>query len=182
MTRLTLYARKLKTNDKKVILCHGCFDLLHIGHINYLRKAKSLGDILIVTVTADEYVNKGPEHPIFNENQRAEHLSELSIIDYVSINYSLDATKIIKTIRPDYYVKGIEYKNLDDDITGNIKKEKQTVEKYGGKIFFTDEETYSSSNLLNSHFDIFPSGAKSFLENFRKKYSTQGNNQNYLKV
>jgi rfaE bifunctional protein nucleotidyltransferase chain/domain len=170
---LNIVCKELKTNDKKVILCHGCFDLLHIGHINYLRKAKSLGDILIVTVTADEYVNKGPEHPIFNENQRAEHLSELSIIDYVSINYSLDATKIIKTIRPDYYVKGIEYKNLDDDITGNIKKEKQTVEKYGGKIFFTDEETYSSSNLLNSHFDIFPSGAKSFLENFRKKYSTQ---------
>ena len=154
---LNIVCKELKTNDKKVILCHGCFDLLHIGHINYLRKAKSLGDILIVTVTADEYVNKGPEHPIFNENQRAEHLSELSIIDYVSINYSLDATKIIKTIRPDYYVKGIEYKNLNDDITGNIKKEKQTVEKYGGKIFFTDEETYSSSNLLNSHFDIFPS-------------------------
>ena len=90
---------KQRTNDKKIVLCHGCFDLLHIGHINYLKKAKSLGEILIVTVTADEYVNKGPEHPIFNENQRADHLSELSIVNYVSINYSFDATEIIKSIR-----------------------------------------------------------------------------------
>ena len=170
---LNIVCEELRTNDKKIVLCHGCFDLLHIGHINYLKKAKSLGEILIVTVTADEYVNKGPEHPIFNENQRADHLSELSIVNYVSINYSFDATEIIKSIKPAYYVKGIEYKNLDDDITGNIKKEKQIVEKYGGEIYFTDEETYSSSNLLNSHFDIFPPGVKNYLENFRKKYSTQ---------
>ena len=80
---LNIVCKELKTNDKKVILCHGCFDLLHIGHINYLRKAKSLGDILIVTVTADEYVNKGPEHPIFNENQK------VSFPDYLEINDSM---------------------------------------------------------------------------------------------
>ena len=72
--------------NKKIILSHGVFDLLHAGHIKHLEKAKSLGDVLIVSITSDNHVNKGPGRPIFNERIRAESLGAIGVVDYVVIN------------------------------------------------------------------------------------------------
>ena len=91
---------KLKTQGKKVVLCHGVFDLLHIGHINHFEEAKKFGDILIVSVTTDKYVNKGPGRPAFPEQERLKSLSALKVIDYVVLSKYPTATNIIKELRP----------------------------------------------------------------------------------
>ena len=102
---------KLKRQqNKKIVLCHGVFDLLHIGHIKHFEEAKKFGDILIVTITADKYVQKGPNRPAFNSQLRLEALQALESIDYVSINKWATATKTIKALRPNIYCKGLDYK------------------------------------------------------------------------
>ena len=136
-------------SHKKIGLCHGVFDLLHIGHIKYLQEAKSLCDFLVVTITQGKNVNKGPGRPAFTENQRADGISALECVDFVAINQWPTSIETISLIKPDFYIKGPDYVNLSDDITGNIKKEKHAVEKVGGEMIFTSGETHSSSNLIN---------------------------------
>ena len=155
--------KDMKILKKKVVLCHGVFDLLHIGHIKHFESAKKNGDVLIVTITADEYVEKGPNRPHFNTALRAEALSSIGIIDYISINYSKNASEMIKKIKPNIYFKGIEYKNEKTDLTGMIKAEKLAIKSVGGKILFSDEETFSSSNLLNRYTNIFSQNQKIFI-------------------
>ena len=139
-----------KNLKKKIVLAHGVFDVFHIGHLRHLEKAKKYGDILIVSVTSDRYVRKGPGRPHFSENIRAEILSSIKIVDYVYINESETSVNILQQLKPDFYIKGKDYKNLNKDITKNIFKEKKAVEKNKGKLIFTDEITHSSSNLINN--------------------------------
>ena len=95
----------LKKQKKKIVLCHGVFDLFHQGHIEHLIEAKKQGNILIVTITPDKYVNKGPGRPLFNSSNRLKHLASLEIVDYVSENQWPTAIETIKLIKPDIYVK-----------------------------------------------------------------------------
>ena len=134
-----------KNKNKKIVLCHGVFDLLHIGHINYLKKAKSLGDILIVSVTSKRFVNKGDGRPVFSDNERKKFLENISFIDYVHINKDLTAVSLIKKIKPDYYCKGKEYSNSKNDLTNNILKEIKITKKCGGnfQIINLDHNFYS---------------------------------------
>ncbi|MBK69591.1 MAG: hypothetical protein CMF54_07375 [Legionellales bacterium] len=140
---------KHKANKKKIVLCHGVFDLLHIGHIRHFNEAKNLGDILIVTVTPDQYVNKGPNRPVFPLATRMESLAALKAIDYVAGNNLNSATKLIKTLKPNIYCKGKDYKNYDKDFTGEIKKEALAVKSIGGRILHTKTELFSSSKIIN---------------------------------
>ena len=162
---------EVKISGKKIVLCHGAFDLMHTGHIRYLQRARKEGDFLIVTVTADEFVNKGPGRPVFGEQLRAENLAALQCVDLVAINYEPTAITVIDGVRPNIYVKGIEYKDESVDVTGNISLERSAVESYGGAIFYTDEITFSSSSLLNEHFGVFTPETKSFLEGFSRQFS-----------
>lgn len=162
---------KDKQSGKKIVQCHGVFDLLHPGHIRHFKEAKSKGDTLVVTVTPDRYVNKGPGRPAFNQNLRLESLASLAFIDYVVLNDSADATKVIKHIKPDIYVKGKEYQKSEKDLTGKIEQEKKAVENHGGKIYFTDDIVFSSSSLLNKYFDPFSEDVVQFMENFKKQYT-----------
>lgn len=164
-------AGSFREQGLKVVLCHGTFDLMHTGHIRYLQRARKEGDVLLVTLTADEYVNKGPGRPVFNEQLRAENLAALECVDLVAINYAVTAVDALHKIRPDIYAKGSEYRSHDDDVTGNITREQEAVEKNGGEIFYTDEITFSSSSLLNEYFSIFSPETKQFLEQFREKWS-----------
>ena len=163
--------KQLKKNKKKIVLCHGVFDLLHIGHIKHFKDAKRKGDILVVTLTADRFINKGPNRPYFNETLRAEALAVIDIIDYVSINYEETALNLIQNIKPDIYFKGSEYKNDANDVTGMIKKEKNQVKKFGGKIMFSNNLTFSSSTLLNKYAEILNSDQKTFIEKLKKNFS-----------
>ena len=162
---------ELKKKKLKIVHCHGVFDIVHIGHIKHLKKAKDHGDILIVTVTSDKFVNKGSNRPTFNQKKRLEFLSELESVDFVCLSNFPSATNLLKLIKPDIYVKGQDYKNSKHDKTGKINFETQLVKKFGGKIVFTHEETFSSSNIINDNFS-YTSGQLEFLRSISKKYSS----------
>lgn len=156
--------------ERKVVQCHGVFDLLHIGHIKHLNHAKSVGDILVVSITADKYVNKGPGKPYFNELLRAEALASLSCVDYIVINHDATAINAIKAIRPDFYMKGVEYQDAGSDITGKISEEEEAVREVGGQLNFTDDIVFSSSTLLNRFFSQLAPETLAFLDQFKQKY------------
>ena len=168
---LSAKSQECRDSGKKVVLCHGTFDLIHAGHIRYLKSAKNEGDILFVTVTADEFVNKGPGRPVFPQDLRVENLGFLSFVDFVAVNNAPTAVNVLSEVKPHAYVKGPDYKNMEDDITGNIHAEKKAVEAHGGKIVFTDDITFSSTSLLNEHFGVFPNETKDYLNSFKQKHS-----------
>ena len=173
LEELSAKSKECRDSGKKVVLCHGTFDLLHAGHIRYLKSALNEGDILVVTVTADEFVNKGPGRPVFSQDLRVENLGYLSFVDFVAVSNAPTAVNVISDVKPHAYVKGPDYKNMEDDLTGNIRAEKKAVEAHGGKIVFTDDITFSSTSLLNEHFGVFPPETKDYLHSFRKKYSCE---------
>jgi rfaE bifunctional protein nucleotidyltransferase chain/domain len=150
-----------------VVQAHGTFDLLHLGHVRHLEAARALGDVLVVTITADRFVNKGPGRPVFTEALRAEMLAALHFVDYVAIAEAPDAIGAIETIRPAIYAKGQDYQNPEGDVTGKIALERQTVEAHGGEIHFTDEVTFSSSELINRHFNLFEPHVREHLSDLR---------------
>ena len=113
----------IKKKRKKIVQCHGVFDLIHIGHLRHFKSAKKFGDVLIVSVTADKFVQKGFNRPYFNSEQRLESLSSIEEIDFVVLSNSQNAVDVIKKIKPNYYCKGPDYKNFKDDITSQIKSE-----------------------------------------------------------
>lgn len=158
---------------KTVVHCHGVFDLLHVGHIKHLQHAKNMGDILVVSITADKFVNKGPGRPYFTENLRAEALAALGCVDYVVINNEATAVNAIKMIQPDFYVKGIEYQQSEKDITGKIVDEEEAVKSVGGELKFTVDIVFSSSSLLNRFFSPFSHEVLSYLNEFKTKYSIE---------
>jgi len=161
----------LKNEGKNIVHCHGVFDLLHPGHIKHFEAAKREGDILVVTITPDHLVNKGPGRPIFKQQIRAETLASLNSVDFVAINQWPTAVEVIKMLRPNVYAKGSDYKNADDDLTGKIRDEQNAIEEVGGRIHFTDEITFSSSEIINNNFDIFSPEAKEFLNTFKQSFS-----------
>jgi len=159
-----------KTSNGTLGLCHGVFDLLHIGHIKYFQEAKSFCDFLIVSITPDQYVNKGPERPVFTDFLRAEAIAALDCVDCVVINEWPTAIELINIVKPNFYIKGPDYKNLHDDITGKIFDEKKSVELFDGKLVFTSGDQYSSSSLLNEiNKKNYPKESLSWWDNDRKK-------------
>jgi len=171
---LAIIIQKLKNQkDKKIVLCHGVFDLVHPGHIRHFQAAKALGDILIVTITADKYVNKGPGRPVFTQELRAESTAALECVDYVAVNHALNAVELIKKLKPDLYVKDKEYADAVNDETRGISLEREAIELVGGAIHFTEEITFSSSSLLNEYFGIYSEAAHDFLKNFRRRHSAE---------
>lgn len=161
----------LKARGLKVVHCHGVFDLIHPGHIRHLEAAKREGDVLMVSITPDEYVNKGPGRPVFDHFLRAESLAGLDSVDYVAINKWPTAVETILEIKPNVYVKGSEYADRDGDITGKIYDEEKAVLSVGGEIHFTDEITFSSSHLINNYLSVYPPETEQWLRQFRRQHS-----------
>jgi rfaE bifunctional protein nucleotidyltransferase chain/domain len=170
---LALIVDKFKKEGKSVALCHGCFDLLHLGHIKHFESAKKAADVVIVTITPDRFVNKGPGRPVFNENLRMEAIAALQAVDFVALNKWNTSIETIKLIKPTFYVKGQEYKEREKDLTKNIYLEEDAVESVGGSIYFTEEITFSSSNLINSHFSPFNETVQDFMVDIKKRYSSE---------
>ena len=163
----------LRADGKKVVLCHGVFDLLHIGHIRHFEQAKKLGDILVVTVTPDKYVNKGPHRPAFVVNLRAESIAALDCVDYVAINNWPTSVETIKLLKPNIYAKGSDYRDARKDYTGKITDEEAAIKTAGGEIAFTDDITYSSSSLINRYLPVFPKEVGDYLATFSEKYPAE---------
>jgi len=169
----------LQSKNNKIVLCHGVFDVLHSGHILHFQKAKSLGNKLIVSVTADEFIKKGPGRPYFNLQQRMKMISELTLVDLVIPSYEVTSVSNILKIKPIFYCKGIDYKDTKSDITNNIIKERNAIKKVGGEIVYTDTKKYSASNLLKSEFNMLTPVQNTFLNKITK--ITKINLINYFK-
>ncbi len=135
--------------DRKIVLCHGVFDLVHTGHLLHFEEAKALGDVLVVTVTADPYITK-KRTVMITQDQRARQVAALEIVDHVAIIHEPTALSAIEALKPDVYVKGPEYAELTLDKNRSIYHEMRALERYGGRIHFTSGETFSSTKL--AHF------------------------------
>ncbi len=159
-----------KKNNKIVGLCHGVFDLIHLGHIDHFKECKKNCDFLIVSITSDKYVNKGIGRPHFNEQERKTALESIRYIDFVIINYDLTSIKLINSLKPSIYFKGIDYKSYSNDKTGNIIKEEQSIKKVGGKIYFTETKKLSSTFLINN-FIKFSKEKINIINKIKKQYS-----------
>lgn len=165
--------KMFRDKKKKVVLCHGVYDLLHYGHIEHLKEARQQGDILVVSVTSSPFVNKGPGRPYFNDKQRMAFLASLEFVDYVVLSEAVTVHDIVHCVQPDVYVKGQEYEVAKNDITGNIGSEQAVVESYGGNIYFTKGQVFSSTKLLNNFFDALPEGIVEVSHRLKEKYGVE---------
>ena len=158
---LSHYRRKIKTVDelcavigpwprsRKVIMCHGVFDIVHPGHVRHLIYAKSKGDVLVVSVTADEHIAKGSVRPYVPEELRALNLAAFEMVDYVIIDREPTPLSNLRRIQPNYYAKGYEYAN--GGVNPKTREEIEVLEQYGGEIIFTPGDiVYSSTHLIES--------------------------------
>ena len=135
---------KLKKENKKIVFTNGCFDILHVGHVRYLKNSAEFGDVLIVGLNSDASVRKlkGDTRPINNQSDRAEVLSALSFVDYIVIFEEESPVELLDIVKPDIYTKGADY-------TVETLPEAQTVLKNGGKIEFINlVEGKSTTNII----------------------------------
>lgn len=135
---------KLKNENKTIVFTNGCFDILHVGHVRYLKESAKYGDILIVGLNSDSSVKKlkGESRPINNENDRAEILSALYFVDYIVIFNENTPENLLDEIKPDIYTKGADY-------TIETLPEAKTVLKNGGKVEFINlVEGKSTTNII----------------------------------
>lgn len=169
LDELARISATLRAKGRVVVLCHGVFDLLHMGHVRHLETAKREGDVLMVTVTDDRHVNKGPGRPIFPDHMRAEMLAAVQYVDFVAINNKSTAEPVLRAVKPNVYVKGSDYENPESDVSGGITRERKAVEDHDGRIVFTRDVTFSSSSLINRYLDVYDPPLRDYLESFRAK-------------
>ena len=133
-----------RKKGKKIALANGVFDLLHVGHIRYLAGARELADLLAVAVNSDNSTrrNKGEGRPVVPETERIELLSSLEMVDYLTLFNENTVERVIKILRPDFQVKGTDYR--EDTVP-----EAPIVEKYGGQVRIAgDPKDHSSTEIL----------------------------------
>ena len=138
----------LKKVGKTIALCHGCFDILHTGHLRHFESAKKNADILVVTVTPDRFINKGPDRPVFPENQRVELVAGLEAVNFAAVNSWDTAIETLKLLRPNFFVKGQEYETRATEVNPNFLLEQKIVEEIDAQMIFTYEFTSSSTSAF----------------------------------
>jgi len=154
----------------KIVLCNGVFDLLHPGHIAHLQAAKAMGDLLVISLTAAPYVNRGPGRPIFSDDLRLSSLAALACVDYVILTPTVTALDAIEKVRPHIYCKGEEYADASKDVTKNIDLEVAQVRAYGGDVRYTNEITFSSTRLINNYLNVVPAELKDYASDLTRQY------------
>ena len=138
-------SEKIKKNKKKIVLCHGVFDILHIGHVLHFEQAKKMGDVLIVSITGDKFVNKGKNRPIFDEDKRLKLLASLEIIDYVFISNNRSAINSINKIKPDFI--------LSPD-KGAIERASFVAETIGCKFSYLEKTRIDAHTIVHKAKDL----------------------------
>ena len=166
-----LKAVRNKFKSKKIVLCHGVFDLLHVGHIDYFKSAKKYGNILVVSTTHDKFVNKGPGRPAFSIDNRLKFLQEINCIDYIYVSNDFTAEKVIENLQPNFYCKGNDYSKGQIKFDKNLIKEVKALKINKGKFKIINEENFSSSQFINEHnFQNFDQDCKNYINLIRKKF------------
>ena len=140
-------------------LCHGCFDVLHFGHLRHFEAAARLCDLLVVSVTSNRFVNKGPDRPVFETQERAELLSALYCVDFSVISDYPTVMEVLARLRPDRYFKGGDYLSNTPDVNPDFFKERDFAQNLGIEVLHTDEKTSSSSQIIENLI-----GSRDFLE------------------
>lgn len=146
LDRLRLVARVAieRQRRRKIVLANGCFDFFHVGHVRYLAGAKALGDCLIVAVNSDEQVKrlKGANRPLMTERERAEIISALKFVDFVTIFPEPTVEELIRAVRPDFHAKGTDY-------TTTSVPEREIVRECGGQVAIVgDAKNHSSTDFI----------------------------------
>ena len=153
LKEMNLYVKQMKKKNFRIVMCHGCFDIIHFGHILHFQTSKKFGDKLIVTITKDKYVNKGPDRPIFNHYERAIVLSGIGVIDKISINNKPSAANLLLQFKPHVYSKGYEYASKKQKINPLLNDERNIVKNYGGKMKFTMDNISSSTRIIQKLYE-----------------------------
>src|SRR5260221_9098784 len=133
-----------KNANKRIVFANGCFDVLHVGHVRYLKGAKALGDVLVVAVNSDEQVRKqkGGDRPLIPQDQRAEIVSALAAVDFVTIFDEPTVTELLLLLTPDIHAKGTDY-------TEDTVPERDVVRSYGGRVAIVgDPKDHSSAKMI----------------------------------
>lgn len=134
-----------------IVHCHGCFDIVHPGHVRYLEFARRQGDLLLVSLTGDAHIDKGARRPYIPQELRAESLAALEFVDWVHIDPHSTAEALLNDVKPDIYVKGKEYERADD---AKFLRERQVVEGNGGRVLFSSGDVvFSSTKLIDQLSD-----------------------------
>jgi len=149
--------RREKRNGKRIVLANGCFDLIHVGHIRYLKEAKAQGDILVVALNSDSSVHKlkGKARPILNEKERVEILSAFYFVDYVTVFEEATVENILRTLKPHVHAKGSDY-------TEETVPERETVLSYGGEIAITGGPKVKNTTEISRKIGLESEGKDSF--------------------
>lgn len=166
---LAAHVEDFREYGHTVALAHGCFDLLHPGHLEHLRQAAMQADLLVVTITPDRYVRKGPDRPLFAQDYRCEMLEALSIVNKVAIADEAGAVETIMRIKPNVFVKGDEYRVQAEDPISDIAMERAAIEAVGGRLHFTSGQTFSSTQLINRHIGFDAPGLNAYVAEARAK-------------
>lgn len=139
---------KARPRKKKVIMCHGVFDVVHPGHVRHLIYAKNKADILVASVTADRHINKGQYRPHVPQDLRAANLAAFEMVDFVIIDRNATPLENLALLQPDFFAKGYEYNA--SNLNPGTAKEMEVIATYGGEMLFTPGDiVYSSSSLIN---------------------------------
>jgi len=144
LTELKTEIEAKKEAGELIVFTNGCFDILHVGHIRYLKKAAALGDKLVLAVNSDSSVRelKGKNRPLVPEAERMEMLAALEMIDYLVLFSEIDCRAVLEAVKPQIYVKGGDYRIED-------LPEAETVYSYGGKIvLITEVKGKSTTNII----------------------------------
>lgn len=143
-SKLKRRIRGLKEEEQRIIFTNGCFNILHVGHLRYLRDASELGDVLVVAVNGDESVQqlKGENYPVLPAEERVELLAALEFVDFVTIFHETDVSNLLLTLKPHVHAKGSDYS--EDTIP-----ERETVKSYGGELAVTGgPKNHSVTDIL----------------------------------
>ena len=149
---------ELRKKGKKIAFTNGCFDILHVGHVRYLREAKKTADVLVLALNSDSSVRsiKGEKRPILNENERAEILAALEFVDFITIFEELTPLELIVCLQPDILIKGGDWP--EEKIIG-----REEVKKWGGRVAIIPEiEGKSTTNIVDKIKKLYCSNKESY--------------------
>jgi len=155
---------------KSIVMCHGVFDVLHYGHIAHFEEAKKNKDLLIVSITDNQFVNKGTNRPIFDSSIRAKSILALQIVDYVIVSKANDCVNILKKIKPNFFAKDIEYFDEKHSSNKTFEIEKKFLKKINCELIYTHQKKLSSSEIIKSKFKNNDNKIQSYLDSISRKF------------
>jgi cytidyltransferase-like protein len=162
---------RLKAEGRKIVQCHGTFDIIHPGHVLHLQAAKALGDLLLVTLTSDPHVHQGPGRPFFSDGLRARSLAALECVDYVIPVPHPGAVEAIRQVRPDFFCRGKEDENPALERAEELQHEIAAVAEVGGVICYVGPDISRTGRLLNNYFDNLAEPIKVFCRDVASRFS-----------